>query len=421
MTENILVVVDGYSSGAQLPTVMREHGWQCVHVSSSPNPPEYYLTTYRPGDYVDNLAYEGHVDGLVRELGRYRPSAVLPGTESGVIIADLVADALGLPGNDPATSAGRRDKYEMHNRLKANGLRAMDHYLARDVDGLLAWARAGSWPVVLKPQASAGTDSVMFCADPAELERGFRALHGTVNHLGGCNEAVLAQRFLTGQEYFINGVSGNSRHVITEIWRTDKIRVPGAGMIYDRSTLLDPTDAETKPIVQYVHQVLDVLGSRHGANHTELMVDDEGPTLIECASRLSGGLNRAAANHAVGASMLDLAGRLAVEGGAMVERLAESQQPLLKPLWQVQFISNQSGVVVESFYDDMVKALRSKAWLQRAPKPGDRVERTTNLFNSPGIVFMSHSDPEVLQADYETVRAWERENRLFTVEEDAPA
>jgi hypothetical protein len=36
---------------------------------------------------------------------------------------------------------------------------------------------------------------------------------------------------------------------------------------------------------------------------------------------------------------------------------------------------------------------------------------------------MSHSDPEVLHADYETVRAWERGNRLFTVAvaEDASA
>jgi hypothetical protein len=28
---------------------------------------------------------------------------------------------------------------------------------------------------------------------------------------------------------------------------------------------------------------------------------------------------------------------------------------------------------------------------------------------------MSHPDVDVLQADYSTVRAWERENKLFTV------
>jgi hypothetical protein len=44
--EKILVVVDGYSSGSQLPTLMAESGWKCIHVSSSPNPPEYYLRTY---------------------------------------------------------------------------------------------------------------------------------------------------------------------------------------------------------------------------------------------------------------------------------------------------------------------------------------------------------------------------------------
>jgi biotin carboxylase len=414
-SQKILVVVDGYSSGSQLPSVMKEHGWKCVHVRSLPKVPSYYLATFRGDDYIDHFTYEGNVDTLARALDRYKPSAVLPGTETGVVVADLLAAALGLPGNDPSSSNARRDKYEMHNRMKDAGLRSMDHYLAQDFDGLLSWAQGGSWPVVIKPQASAGTDSVTFCKDPSELEEAFQHLYGATNQLGTRNDAVLAQRFLSGQEYFINGVSGNGRHVITEIWRTDKVRVPGAGLIYDRSVLFDPTEPDMAPIVSYVCGVLDALGVRYGANHTELMVTDQGPTLIECASRLSGGLNRPAANYAVGISMLDLVANLVVEGESYVERLAEAQKSHQYPLWQVQFISNQSGVVSQSFYDELMAALRSKTWLQKAPKPGDSVMRTTDLFSSPGIVFMTHSDTDVLQADYETVREWERENRLFTV------
>lgn len=415
MSEQVLVLVDGYSSGSQLPLIMREHGWRCVHVRGLPNPPTYYLNTFRAEDYIDQFTFEGDVDGLVRALDRYRPSAVLPGTESGVVVADLLAAALGLPGNDPSTSNARRDKYEMHNRLKSAGLHGMDHYLANDAAGLLHWAQGGAWPVVIKPPASAGTDSVTFCKDPTELEAGFHRLHGAMNQLGDRNDAVLAQRMLVGQEYFINGVSGNGRHVTTEIWRTDKTPVPGAGWIYDRSVLLDPTEPRMKPIVSYVHAVLDALGVRYGASHTELMVTEQGPTLIECASRLSGGLQRAAANYAVGASQLDLVARLAVEGGSFVERLAETQQRHQYPLWQVQFISNQSGVVTESYHSELLATLRSRTWLQKAPRPGDPVVRTTDLFSSPGIVFMSHPDPGVLQSDHDTIREWERDNKLFVV------
>lgn len=418
---NILVVVDGYSSGAQLPFVMKEHGWQCIHVRGLPNPPPYYLTTFRRDDYVGHFAYEGDVESLARALARYRPSAVLPGTESGVVVADRLAAALGLPGNDAASTSARRNKYEMHNRLKSKGLRSMDHFLTRDLEELLKWARGGTWPVVVKPPASAGTDSVTFCKEPSELEEAFHRLYGALNQLGDRNDAVLAQRLLVGQEYFVNGVSGNGRHVITEIWRADKIPVPGAGLIYDRSVLCDPTEPDMRPLVDYVCGVLDALGVRYGANHTELMVTDQGPTLIECASRLSGGLNRGAANYAVGASQLDLVGTLAVEGESYVERLAEAREPLRYPLWQVQFISSQSGVVAESFYDELMASLRSRTWLQKAPGPGDSVTRTTDLFSSPGLVFMSHPDARVLQKDYETIREWEREERLVVVKEEVGA
>lgn len=413
--QGTLVVVDGYSSGSQLPAVMREHGWKCVHVRSSPSPQAYFLANFREDDYLDNLPYEGDVEALARAVAGYQPSAVLPGTESGVVVADLLAAALDLPGNDPSTSTARRDKYEMHNRLKARGLRAMDHHLAHDLDDLLAWARGGGWPVVVKPRASAGTDSVLFCADPAELEAGFHALHGSVDQLGGHNDAVLAQRFLAGQEYFINGVSGAGRHLVTEIWRADKIAVPDAGLIYDRSVLIDPTSPDMRQVVAYVHDVLDALGVRYGAHHTELIVDERGPTLVECASRLSGGLHRPPANHAVGAGMLDLAGRIVVEGPEAVPAIADAYRGLLHPLWQVQFISDRSGVVAESHYEELMATLRSRTWLQRAPRPGDRVIRTTDLFSSPGIVFMSHPEPDVLRQDYLTIREWERSNRLFTV------
>jgi hypothetical protein len=145
------------------------------------------------------------------------------------------------------------------------------------------------------------------------------------------------------------------------------------------------------------------------------MVDDQGPTLIECAARLSGGLNRAAANYAVGVSMLDLVANLVVEGESYVARLADKQQSPQCPLWQVQFISNQEGVVKESHYAELLATLQSLAWLQKAPTAGDRVSRTTDLFSSPGLVFMTHADVDVLRQDHAAIREWERANRLFTI------
>ncbi len=232
-----LVIVDGYSSGSQLPAILNENGWKCIHVSSLENPPEYYLTTFCSDDYVSQFVYEGDIQELSKAISELAPAAVVPGTESGVIVADHLAEALGLPGNDPSTSLARRNKYEMTNRIKSRGLRGPDSCLAQDFDKLLIRAESGLWPIVVKPVASAGADSVTFCKNSEELKSSFQGLLGSTNKLGEINDAVLAQRLLSGREYMVNGVSGYGRHIITEIWRNDKIRVPGAGVIYDRIIL----------------------------------------------------------------------------------------------------------------------------------------------------------------------------------------
>ena len=73
-----LVLVDGYSSGSQLPTVMRERGWQCVHVQSLAHPPPYYLATFRPEDYVAHYNCDGDYETLAAVNPPLAPPSVLP-------------------------------------------------------------------------------------------------------------------------------------------------------------------------------------------------------------------------------------------------------------------------------------------------------------------------------------------------------
>ena len=109
-------------------------------------------------------------------------------------------------------------------------------------------------------------------------------------------------------------------------------------------------------------------------------------------------------------------GKLVREGESAIDDILQTWQPQRYPLWQVQFISSQEGVVARSSYDELLKTLKSKAWLQRAPKEGDTVVKTVDLFSSPGIVFMSHADSNVLHDGYRTIREWERTSRLFSVQ-----
>jgi len=116
-----------------------------------------------------------------------------------------------------------------------------------------------------------------------------------------------------------------------------------------------------------------------------------------------------------------LLGKLVAGGGKIVQSLHAARRRHAHPLWQVQFVSDQEGIVEESFYEEKLASLSSKYWIQRAPVCGTTVTKTIDLFTSPGIVFMSHPDVEVLEQDYKRIREWERQHSLFRVRDPEAA
>ena len=60
---------------------------------------------------------------------------------------------------------------------------------------------------VVKPNESAGTDSVFLCKTPEDVEKAFQRIHNHSNGLGHTNNGALCQEFLSGTEYVIDGVS----------------------------------------------------------------------------------------------------------------------------------------------------------------------------------------------------------------------
>ena len=60
---------------------------------------------------------------------------------------------------------------------------------------------------VVKPNESAGTDSVFLCKSPEDVEKAYQKIDNHSNGLGHTNHGALCQEFLSGTEYVIDGVS----------------------------------------------------------------------------------------------------------------------------------------------------------------------------------------------------------------------
>ncbi|NEY30955.1 ATP-grasp domain-containing protein [Streptomyces sp. PRKS01-65] len=401
----VVAIVDPFSTGAFLKDAFAEAGWRVVAVISQVPLPEIYATSLRTQDF-ETVVQGGGPRETAEALARIPVRAVVAGTEIGVQFADELAELLSLEGNGTALSPARRDKAAMAARLKEKGLRHVRTAEVRTEDEAVARARElGDWPVVLKPADSAGSDGVTFCESAEAVRQTFRKLHGHTNRMGLTNHKVLVQELLVGQQYFVNTVSRAGRHHVAEIWRDDRRRVEGAGLVCDAEHLLPAHGAVQDRVRSYITQVLDALGIAWGPAHSELMLTADGPVLIETAARMQGTILPAEVERATGASHVSLTVEAVTDPDAFARRAARPYD-LRQHLTVLSLIAHRDGVISTPDVAERLAALPSFGGLIGDLSVGVPVQRTVDLFTSPGIVYLV-GDREQVERDRAAVRALE--------------
>ena len=115
-------------------------------LAGAPVPLAWEELQYRCVDFLDLMASESGSGALGSALADRlpgRPLAVAADWwDDSAALADAVAALLGVPGNDPATFADRRDKAQMQECLRRHGLRALRQCVARST----ADVPADLWP-----------------------------------------------------------------------------------------------------------------------------------------------------------------------------------------------------------------------------------------------------------------------------------
>jgi biotin carboxylase len=411
---SVAVVVDAYSTGARLAPRFRAAGLDVVHVQSNPDESPFYIDRLRRRDFVENVVHEGDLEATAERVASHDPAFVVVGSEPGVLLSDALSERLELPSNGTALSRARRDKHEMANALLRAGLRAVEELKTRDAEEAVAWAdERDDWPVVVKPLDSAGTDGVSLCETPDAIRRAFGELLGRPNALQGANEQLLVQELLKGTQLFTDSISWDGVHHVSECWRDNKRRL-GEAFVYDYEELLDPSGDQQDQVIPYVHSVLDALGIAYGPAHTEVMLTDTGPVLVECGARMHGSvrddiIDRCTPSHVT--VTVD-----AYLDPPSVARRAQTGYALRAASYCVMLISHQEGRIVAEAGMKEVEQLESFAGTISMAGPGDTITPTIDLFSCPGIIYFIHPDRAVLQRDYERIRELEQTVGMFELE-----
>jgi ATP-grasp domain-containing protein len=398
-----VVIVDAYSTGRHLAPLFQQRGYRCVHVQSASKVPDA-AGTLRRDDFVANLILTDSLERLIGELEAYEPTAILAGAELGVNLADRLSEAMGVRTNGTALSATRRDKFRMIDAVGRAGLKCARQQEVRDVDSLARWYdESGSGRVVLKPVQSSGNDGVFFCDDERDVIAAFTSLAGEYGMLDLRNEAVLAQQYLLGVEYYVNTVSLDGVHYVCDVHSTRHLNVNGVRDLLGGSQLLPRRGIEQDQLTTYVFGVLDALGIRNGPAHTEVKLTEDGPMLIETASRVCGADLPLLVRDAIGESQLEWTVDAYVDPDRFWQR-HERDYKIERSAVCVNLISPRSGQLVGYPKLDQIRELESFHRTLVKVAPGSRIATTHNDFTYPMLVHLLHPALPIVLRDYASAR-----------------
>jgi len=400
------VVVDPLGTGQEYPAAFRDAGVEVVAVMSLPEPIRPYRASWHPENFRHVHVFDGDLDGLARTLREYRPICLIPGSETGVELADALVELV-VPGtgNVPGLAAARRDKWAMAQAVRAAGLAHLRQICSDDPDEIDRWLRAAGLDgdrVVVKPPKSAATDNVHIVERGADWRPLFDQIYGHVNEFAVHNDAVLVQEFAAGTEYLVDSYSVDGRHGLVDVCRYNKVQRGDRIGVYDLVDFIAPDHPEARECWPYVRQVLDAVGIRNGCAHTEVIITADGPRLLEVGARPAGGGHQMISKLATGSNHILRTVDHRVRGEFL------DSYRLIQHVCSVVITAPRAGVWRNQELFGGVESLPT-FWMRHFYfGTGDEVPAPAGLSSMLGWVVLASADEHAMTADYRHLKALER-------------
>src|SRR6202453_3752303 len=405
MSRRSVVVVEPHLAGSMFAPAVRRAGFRsCAVTLPAVNPA--YAQKVRLTSFDEHIESDGSdIGALISQLRALDTVAVIPGHDQGVELADYLAHALTPDlANVPELSSARRHKGDMYAAVAAHGLPVIRGLCTADPEEGAYWLDRESMSacdLVVKPAKAAGTYGVTLVPAGGDWRSAMSGLVGAVDCYGQDIAEVVIQEYARGVEYAVDTFSYEGTHTITDIARYNKVSSQKHIAVYESMEFVPYDLPGLEAVVSYVEQVLDALGFTFGQNHTEVMLTDRGPLLIETNARLPGGGQPSACQLATGNNGVDPMIQYLTR-----ERPIRAEYAFEMTVLVVFFGVRSAGNVSNIGALDAIMDLPSCCNLQVKVRDGDYVPETHDLFDTQdlGTVVLAHSDQARVYADYAAAR-----------------
>jgi biotin carboxylase len=428
--DEAVVIVTPYSTGCCVALDMKKRGYKLICLWSAGFSEN--MKTHVPVSCRDELTFDAVVDEAetiaqtaaevqkVADSHNWKIVACCCGGEAGVDTADALSEHMGLLSNGTSV-ANRRDKKVQQELAAAAGLRSIRQAGGSKLEDVDEFLKKETYPMIVKPLDSAGSDGVKLCHSYEDAKDHFLALIGSEMVNGGVCEEALCQEFLRGKEYVVDNVSRDGVHKTVMVWCYDKRAVNGASFVYFGDIPIDPESPEAKLLIPYASAVLDVLGVRHGPSHAEIIMTADGPCLVEMNVRAHGGDGNwrpLCKTMTGGYDQVSATVDAYLDKEAFDKLPSKPPSPLLASGQCVDLVSFASGIVAATPGYDVIRCLPSFVCLETHIKPGSKVSKTVDISTDAGSCVVMNTDETILARDIAIIRQMERANALFEFEDE---
>ena len=398
-----VVVVGPLSAGVELAPAFRARGVPAIAVTIRPRSSIGFGGTMNPSDFIEIIPEQ---DNLVDILKKYNPIAIIPGTEDAVPLADTLTEAL-VPerANIPEKALHRTHKAWMQQALDEAGVPVLKTLNTSSEKEVEAWIKVNNFanaPLIMKPPISVGSDNVFHICENEDWTKAFNTILASPSGLTGeTNQSVVVQEYAAGTEFAVGTVSANGQHYLAHLIKYNKTTFNGRQTVYDHVEFIDYDRAICGDLLEYTKQALDALGVRWGATHTEIILTQNGPRLIETGARMCGGPVVGFAREATGSSQADKLVEIYLDGDVKTKEYV-----FKKTVVPVFLKSPANGKIsnIEALAD--TTKLPTFFFQHIGAKNGDIVPQTVDYLTNIGIIALT-GDRKSILLDYQKIRNME--------------
>lgn len=196
-----------------------------------------------------------------------------------------IAKECGLVGVTEETAIKATDKGIMRECLASNHVPVPKFFRVSNEDGLFDAVRTVGFPFMLKPADSSGSKGIMKIEDGSDENYIREAFCYTKSFSN--SGTVIVEEYMSGPEVSVETLAVDGEIHVVQI--TDKITTGPPHFVETGHTQPTRLDWKTVERIKSVAVAANkAIGIQDGPSHTEIIVTDEGPKVVEIGARLGG-------------------------------------------------------------------------------------------------------------------------------------